>query len=348
MPQLPEIVDLFAGPGGWDIAARWFNVPAVGIEWDVDACQTRLAAKLDTREGDVRKYGPADFDRASALAGSPPCQTYTVAGAGKGREALDRVLYFAERMAAGEDVTARLGGLDDERTALVLEPLRWVIEAKKAGRPYEVIMLEQVPSVLPVWKAMKWILEGMGYSADYGILRAEEFGVPQTRRRAVLIARLEGVARLPKPTHRPYDKKVSRRAGDQSRLPWVSMGDVLTRPEPFVVISNYGTGGDPKARGRRTSSEPAFTVTGKVSRNRVETMDGRDANPARITLPEAGQLQTFPTDYHWSGRDISQQIGNAIPPRLAAYIIAAALNLGDEALREIFPDLAVARTNIDT
>lgn len=335
-----KIVDLFAGPGGLDIAARWLDIPVVGIELDKWACETRLAEGLDTRERDVRDCKPSQFEDATVLTGGPPCQTYTVAGQGAGRRALDDVLRFAEKMASGKDVTAELADLDDVRTGLVLEPLRWALEAKKAGHPYEVIVLEQVPAVLPVWKAMKGILEKLGYSADCGVLYAEEYGVPQTRRRAVLVARLDGVALLPKATHRRFRKGVLRAAGDQTKLPWVTMGDVLERPGPFRVVSNYGTGGDPRARGIRTSDEPAFTVTSKISRNRITTHDGRDVNPARFTHAEAGRLQTFPLDYRWRGRDVAQQIGNAVPPRLAAYVLAAALDLGHDALRKIFPDLA--------
>ncbi|WP_370969652.1 hypothetical protein [Amycolatopsis sp. cg9] len=47
--------------------------------------------------------------------------------------------------------------------------------------------------------------------------------------------------------------------------------------------------------------------------------------PDRFTDGEAGRLQTFPPDYPWSGRGIAQQVGNAIPPRLAAHVLAAAL-----------------------
>jgi DNA (cytosine-5)-methyltransferase 1 len=47
----------------------------------------------------------------------------------------------------------------------------------------------------------------------------------------------------------------------------------------------------------------------------------------RFTVAEAGRLQTFPLDYPWAGKDVSQQIGNAIPPRLAAHVLAAALGL---------------------
>ncbi|WIX80841.1 DNA cytosine methyltransferase [Amycolatopsis carbonis] len=76
--------------------------------------------------------------------------------------------------------------------------------------------------------------------------------------------------------------------------------------------------------GERLSTQPAFTVTGKVSRNRLV---GRGKGlPERFTDHEAGKLQTFPYDYPWSGRGVAQQIGNAIPPRLAAHVLAAALD----------------------
>ncbi|MBB1251919.1 DNA cytosine methyltransferase [Streptomyces sp. OF3] len=325
--QPVKIVDLFAGPGGLDVAAEKLGIPTVGVEWDAGACATRRAADLKTVEGDVRDYGPADFPEADVLAGGPPCQTFTVAGNGAGRRALDDVLAFVKRMVAREDrelIAEDLAKLKDERTGLVLEPLRWVLEAIDAReRPYQAIVLEQVPAVLPVWEAFAEALAGEGYSADYGILRTEEFGVPQTRKRAVLIARRsEDAPSLPTPTHRPYRKGVPRDMGDPNRLPWTTMSDVLDRRAPFVVISNYGTGGDPKARGRRRSDEPSATVTGKISRNRVVTPD--DTELERFSDHEAGQLQTFPGDYPWSGRDVSQQIGNAVPPRLAMHVLSAA------------------------
>lgn len=319
------MVDLFAGPGGLDVAAHWLGIPVHGVEWDVDACATRKAAGLGTKEGDVRAVGPADYPDTTILAGGPPCQTYTMAGTGVGRRALDEVLSFVTRMASGENVDSCVAGLDDERTGLVLEPLRWVLEANRLGIPYDAVVLEQVPAVLPVWKAYRGVLEGLGYEVDCGILKTEEFGVPQTRRRALLVANRRIRPRLPDPTHRGYRKGRMREDGDQSLLPWNTMGVALDRPDPFVVISNYGSGGDPRARGRRTSDEPAATVTGKISRNRVVTHG--HAELERFTPSEAGRLQTFPADYPWSGRAVAQQIGNAIPPRLAAHVLASALGL---------------------
>ncbi|WP_406463490.1 DNA cytosine methyltransferase [Streptomyces sp. NBC_00111] len=325
--QPTKIVDLFAGPGGVDVAAEKMGVPTAGIEWDADACETRRAAGLGTIQGDVRQYGPADFPDADVLAGGPPCQTFTVAGSGAGRKALDDVLRFVDRMTARvdrEEIVRDLAKLDDERTGLVLEPLRWILEAIDVQRkPFEAIILEQVPAVLPVWEAYAHALRNEGYSVDYGLLLTEAYGVPQTRKRAVLIARRgEHDVKLPAPTHRTYRKGVPRDAGDLSKEPWRTMGDVIKRGTPFEVISNYGTGGDPKLRGRRTSSQPSATVTGKIRRNRVVSLDGAELD--RFNHSEAGRLQTFPADYPWSGRDIGQQIGNAVPPRLAMHVLSAA------------------------
>lgn len=323
-----QIVDLFAGPGGLDVAAEKLGIPTVGVEWDASACETRRAAGLETVEEDVRELGPSQFPRADVLAGGPPCQTFTVAGSGAGRRALDDVLSFVKRMVAREDsqeIKKELLAMEDERTGLVLEPLRWALEAiDKQSNPYRAIILEQVPAVLPVWEAYAEALKNEGYATDCGILRTEAYGVPQTRKRAVLIARFgnEPVF-LPPPTHRTYRKGVPREAGEASLAPWRTMADALGRESNFFVVSNYGTGGDPKARGRRFSSEPSATVTGKISRNRVVSVDGTEL--ARFTFSEAGRLQTFPSDYPWSGRDVSQQIGNAVPPRLGMHIISAAL-----------------------
>ncbi|MFE1462544.1 DNA cytosine methyltransferase [Streptomyces nigra] len=337
------IVDLFAGPGGLDVAAGWLGVPAVGIELDSDACATRRAAGLATVSGDVKTFRPADFPEARVLAGGPPCQTYTVAGGrdgGAGRRALQQVLDLAGLMAESKNnkrkkakVEAELAELakapgDKGRTGLVLEPLRWVLTALEERRPYEAIVLEQVTTVMPVWEAYAEILVDEGYSVVTGVLRAEEYGVPQTRKRAVLIARRTGLAMLPEKTHRPFRKKLT--SEEERRRPYVTMGDVLDRLAPFEVVSNYGTGGDPKARGRRQHDEPAFTVTGKIRRNKVGPPGRPDADP-RFDDREAGQLQSFPRDYPWRGKDIPQQIGNAIPPLLGVHILAAALGLGNEA-----------------
>ncbi|MVU76449.1 DNA cytosine methyltransferase [Nocardia sp. ET3-3] len=324
LPSEVEMIDLFAGPGGLDVAARWLGIKAVGIEHDRDACLTRIDAKLGTRQADVRSLELLDiFPNARILTGGPPCQTYSVAGSGVGRKALDQVVRFMSRMADGEDIEAELESLEDDRTGLVLQPLRWALAAIEKGRPFETIVLEQVPTVLPVWEALATALLKHRYDVRVGIVHTEEFGVPQTRRRAILIACRDRAAHFPKPTHHRYRKGVPRGQGEADRLPWTTMSEALpNRSYEFHVVSNYGTGGDPKLRGRRGSNEPSATVTGKVRRNRIVS---KGADQDRLEPKEAGRLQTFPIDYPWAGLDQYQQVGNAVPPRVGAHILAAAV-----------------------
>jgi len=240
---MTDAIDLFAGPGGWDVAARDLGLDVIGVEFDKWACETRRAAGLATIEADVRTLDPLDFD-APGLIASPPCQTFSTAGNGSGRSVMGEVMSGVYAIPLGLPRSE----FDDDRTALVLEPLRWAWARRQAGRPCEWIALEQVPPVLPIWKAYAGVLKGLGYRVAVGILSAEEYGVPQTRKRAILMARLHGPVSLPLPTHAKYRKGVPRDQVGLGLLPWVSMADALgegmtSRPSMTVTGGGTATGG---------------------------------------------------------------------------------------------------------
>ncbi|MCX4797298.1 DNA cytosine methyltransferase [Streptomyces sp. NBC_01242] len=369
-------MDLFAGPGGLDIAATIMGVESIGVEWDDATRATRDAAGLlTTAEKDVAELSACDpqVKDANVLTGGPPCQSFSVAGNREGHKALDDVKRlatalvghkdFASFEAAWRKVKDETDEMSDERTGLVLQPLRWIMEAKlRRGRPYDVVVLEQVPTVLPVWKHYAELLRRTGYAADAHVLHSEDFGVPQTRRRAVLIAQWDpdhakrhvqfpdathqryrkGIPRLPSQKHRDVDTEndgslFAAPADSKSVEPWVTVHDALKtlRPRDFVMVSNYGSGGDPKNRGRRTSLEPAATITGKFRRNRLFLLKEGESGAKeigeeldRLTFEEAGLLQSFPRKYPWRSTDVAQQIGNAIPPLLSLHILSSALRLG--------------------
>ncbi|GEB50332.1 hypothetical protein SCA03_28830 [Streptomyces cacaoi] len=356
------------------MAAHFLGYDSIGIEWDRNACETRYAAGLPTIHADVSVMRETRFHEipssVEVLTGGPPCQSFSVAGNGAGRRALETVKEFIHRLVEGKDeaeVDKDLHALGDPRTALVLEPLRWLLKAiETEGRdPYKVIVLEQVPAVMPLWEVYAELLgggegrlNGVKYETSCWKLKTERYGVPQTRTRAVLVARRpgQGAVEPPETTHLPFELRRGKGATDadgllpdsdipRARRPWVSMAQALDAASKsdgspldvsrlvqdgkmqFFVVSNYGSGGDPKKRGRRLASQPAFTVTGKVSRNRVyrNQAEYKAQRYDRFTIPESGVLQTFPHNFPWSGNDQAQQVGNAVPPRLGMYVLSKAL-----------------------
>jgi DNA (cytosine-5)-methyltransferase 1 len=336
------IVDLFAGPGGWDVAATRLGLDVIGIEHDRAACETRRAAGLGTVEGDVRNYGPADFPEATDAVGSPPCQTFSVGGKGRGRNALDVVRALADRLAERRSIADELSALDDERTGLVLEPLRWALQAIDGGQPYRTLMLEQVPTVLPVWEAFARILRAEGYSVVTGRLSAEEHGVAQTRSRAVLAARLDGNARLPEPTHQRYRRGIPQGQGALDLKPWLSMTDgigwgMTHRPALTIAVGTAAGGPDPSCVGGSGARATLYgerdagrwiACTRLTSAENLPAYRGGRRDTIRLSVEDAAILQGFPPGHPWRGTKTKQleQIGNAFPPPLAEVVLAE--NLG--------------------
>lgn len=242
-----RVVDLFAGAGGWDLGARDLGIDPLGIEWMPEACATRRAAGLPTLEADVALLDPADHP-CDGLIASPPCQAYSMAGKGAGRRDVDHVVACVRDLADGVDARAEYAELcEDERSMLVVEPLRWALALMPRW-----LAFEQVPPVLPLWELMGETLRDRGYSVWTGVLSSERYGVPQTRKRAFLIASLDGPVHPPEPTHQAYvpgepaqDELQDSLFGDGLK-PWVSMAQALgwtDGPEPSPAPAVTGGGG---------------------------------------------------------------------------------------------------------
>jgi DNA (cytosine-5)-methyltransferase 1 len=326
-------LDLFAGPGGWETGARPLGLSPLGIENDPDACATAEAAGHLRIRADVAALDPLDFWPVRGFIASPPCPGFSRGGLHDGIGDLP-LLQAAVALGATPAVLAGVREQQaDERSALALEPLRWI----ETLRP-DWIALEQVPRVLPLWEAYAARLTFDGYSVATGILRAEQYGVPQVRPRAVLIASRLREVTLPEPTHSQFH---THRPGwlDPGVKPWVTARDgagwpsgVLfgfprqadrDRERPTIHLA----GGTYRARDLfHADSRPANTLTEKA-RSWSVWRTGADRQP--LTLPEASRLQTFPADYPWAGSRTSRfhQLGNAVPPALAEAILAAASGL---------------------
>jgi DNA (cytosine-5)-methyltransferase 1 len=301
-----SVIDLFAGPipGGWDLGARALGLDPVGLELDDAACATRRAAGLRTMQCDV---AAVDFDcgwlgqRRYGLIASPPCQAFSMAGKGAGREAIGVYLDAVQQTMEGKPPSREEldEECDDERAHLVLEPLRWAL----ALRP-RWIALEQVRPVLPIWEAIATALRSVGYTADVGVRSFERYGVPQTRARALLIASLDGPVTLPPATHQRYLpprtdddglfalsslRRVHR--DDRHLPPWVSMAEALgwgmtERPAVTVAAKPSETGGN---RGLAAGTGATATIDGERERGawlEHTQRDGSTGEYARRSLDE--------------------------------------------------------------
>ncbi|WP_344573517.1 DNA cytosine methyltransferase [Streptomyces lunalinharesii] len=399
------VLDLFAGPGGWSHALAVLGVRDVGLEWDAAACKTRAAAGQLTVRADVAMYPTWPWvGRTHGVIASPPCQAWSMAGKRLGLLDQPLVHQAVEDLAHGRDTRHRLRvACRDARSLLAAEPMRFLHALHTVGEP-EWVVMEEVPDVLPLWRQYAAILRTWGFSVWCGILNAADYGVPQTRRRAILLGSRVRTASPPSPTHAKVAEPESLFGPGRAR--WVGMAEALgwdttdhaepalcagggpgAGPEPFpsgahqahAAARDHGPWsrhGDKPARCRFRAADPAKapppTLTSKAhpwkwslrSNNQtnatVRSADepagtlffGYRANectwvaepaaappwssqcdvvpePIRITAREAGILQTFPADYPWRGTKGEQfsQIGNAVPPRLAAHLLAPHLRV---------------------
>lgn len=203
-------------------------------------------------------------------------------------------------------------------------------------------------------------LEGMGYSVVWGSLYCPDYGIPQERRRLVLMASRIGAVELPEPSHAPEGYITVRKA--IGALPKLAAGQadgsdrlhVARALAPINVARlKYSvpggtwqdwpeslrspcharkTGASFKSvYGRMAWDEPAPTITTQY--NNFGT--GRFGHPAQhraLSLREGAILQSFPATYKFWTPDkpvvhstVARLIGNAVPPRLGQVVGTAFL-----------------------
>lgn len=245
-PTNDLIVDLFAGLRGWSEGLATLGFSDIGVELNRDACATASAAGHLTIRADVEQYPAAAFAGAWGIIASPPCQDWSVAGNGAGRAG-----------ASGHLIDVVPEWVD------VIRP-EWVV-------------CEQVPGCLDVWREHAQRYKRAGYSVWCGILNACNFGTPQVRQRAVLIASRARVATAPEPTHAKHPEPGL--FGDLER--WVTMADALgwSGQVGFPRLDDRGTSPDGyRERDWRSTDEPAFNLT-EQAEGRWMLNTGRDWKP---------------------------------------------------------------------
>lgn len=338
-------VDLFCGAGGLTLGLQraGFKVLA-GVELEEVPANTYRANHPDAIcfQEDIRRLGAAQLLKAlglkrgqlDLLAGCPPCQGFSTLRTRKKQLAVA-----------------------DDRNDLLFEFLRMV----EALSP-RAIMMENVPALAEDVRMMEFVrsISRLGYRVNrknVQVVDAADYGVPQRRRRMILLASKNGQIADAERTETITVRQCLKTVGLK---PVGEAGDALHDHKPNRtervqdIIRNI-----PKDGGSRTAlpdhlvlpchkgkSAGFRDVYGRLAWDKVApTMTGGCGNPSKgrylhpdedraISLREAAILQTFPADYQFDlskGRDkVALMIGNALPPefiRRHASAIAQSLAL---------------------
>ena len=319
----PIAIDLFSGCGGLTegLKQAGFNVVAA-VEINPIFVETyRLNhgnVKIWTE--DIRNVKLNEFKRRlgikkgqlDLLAGCPPCQGFSTIGTRQ---------------------------KDDKRNNLVLDFLRFI----EALQP-KAVMMENVPGLMKDYRMrmLRNRLIEMGY--DCGdtptVLNAADYGVPQRRKRMVLLAGKKGkinlivnksecktvrdtIAKLPVPgnggdaLHNYSEKRTAKVLNIIKQIPKDGGSRRNLKYSLQLPCHKRCSSGFKDVYGRMKWDDVSPTITGGC----VSPSKGRFLHPEQnraITLREAAILQSFPIDYKFSltsGKSVvSVMIGNALPP----------------------------------
>jgi DNA (cytosine-5)-methyltransferase 1 len=341
---------LFAGAGGLDIGieAAGFEV-AYAVENDAVAVATLnlnrerwYPALPEVEPLDITKLDPSTVMKEQKLArgdidllvGGPPCVAFSKSG------------FHLEYKREGRDPRAGLLG-DYLRFLEALRPAAYLIE--------NVYGLAYRNQSAPFFDALVDGIRELGYSVNYDVLNAADYGVPQNRQRLFVIgSRDERRLTLPPPTHWGQHERRRPPAGVDQLLPHVTTAEALaglrTRPEPEEAVNGkYGHLLPEIPPGRNYlhytahegHPEPLFdwrsrywTFLLKLDPKRpaptIQAQPGPYVGPfhwrnRRLRAKELLRLQGFPDSYRIAGtrKQLQAQVGNSVPPKLAGVVAAA-------------------------
>ena len=305
-------LDLCTGAGGEavGIEAAGFDCAAT-VEIDAAACATLRENRPRWRvlEMDLHDVDGADYRGVDLVAAGVPCPPFSIAGKQLGHEDERDLFPQALRVINGA-----------KPAAVLLENVRGFAAAKFAD--YRAHLIAQ--------------LDQMGYGADYRVLNASDYGVPQLRPRFVLVAiRHKFFERFRWPDAQGEPPTVGDTIGDlmasggwPGAERWREGAQGIA---PTLVGGSKKHGGPDLGPTRARREWKTLGVDGlglwDEPPGPLFPVDGLP----RLTVPMAALVQGFPPDWRFAGRKTAayRQVGNAFPPPVSqavAEAIAAALN----------------------
>lgn len=340
-------IGFFSGAGGLDIGAHLAGVNVISsMDFDKDCVSTLSANKVFSPSqivhGDIRGSKGSDYrqvikearPKKLILIGGPPCQPFSKAG------------YWVTHQ--------RRMGSEDPRN-MIGQYLRMIDELDPDG-----FLLENVESLLhpknrDAVESLEESINSLGYHFIKYRADAQDFGVPQKRKRIFFIASKKPIKHQPIISHVPADQLLVHPGKEpyERVIDWIGKFDQPEYFEPYEIT-------DDKTYGYELSEIPPgenyFALTDregypapKFEANKrfwnfllklhplqaswtISAQPGPWVGPLhwanrRLRIPEISAIQTFPEDFVFSGsrRSIQKQIGNAVPPLLGKAMVETLL-----------------------
>jgi DNA (cytosine-5)-methyltransferase 1 len=247
----PNAIDLFCGAGGLSLGLEraGFKVLA-GVEINPKIAKTYAVNHPDAKLliKDIRNVTGEELLRSAGvkkitlLAGCPPCQGFSALTSKYRKE--------------------------DSRNGLVLEMARLIEEI----RP-KMVMMENVPGLAkrgkPILDEFIKRLEESGYNINKAVLQLADYGVPQSRRRFVLLAGRGFDIPIPKPTHSCK--------GRNGLKPWLALSDVIGKMSRPVTLSKAIAAGGPEKFN--------WHVVRDLTKLSIDRLQALKAGSSRFSLP---------------------------------------------------------------
>lgn len=337
LPRI-EVVDLFCGIGGLSYGMKKMGFKILA-GYDLDStCKYAYEINNDATFNckDIRKVTAEDIlslyshKGIRVLAGCAPCQP------------------FSSYAFKNKDK-------DPNKYDLLYEFGRLVEEVHP-----DIVTMENVPSITAfslknVLADFVCTLKRLGYKVSYQVVYCPDYGVPQTRKRLVLLASRFGEIKLIPPTHKPDSYVTVKdaigtltplKAGESDKNDPLHRCSSLTPinqrrieatpyggswkdwPEELILKCHKKKSGKSfgSVYGRMKWEEPSPTMTTQCTGLGNGRFGHPDQNRA-ISAREAALLQTFPITYRFFSNEenvsllkASRYIGNAVPPRLGEVI----------------------------
>jgi DNA (cytosine-5)-methyltransferase 1 len=315
-----KIVSLFSGCGGLDLGFEKAGFDVIWAnEYDKNFWDTyrHNFPKTTLVTDSITKIKTDDIPDCDGIIGGPPCQSWSAIGSHR--------------------------GITDDRGQLFLKDYIRIIKAKKP----KFFVAENVPGMMyeKHSKARNQILnklKNLGYNVSYQLLNTNDYGVPQTRKRMIMVGYASSYETFFYPPEPMKDKPTLRnRINDifekYPKPPRVKPGGKvnldLALPNHEYMHTSYSY--IYMSRNRvRSWDEPSFTIqasgrhapchpqapkfTHKTPRikDELKFKDGFYNKYRRLTVRECARIQTFPDKFLFKYNNIDhgyKMIGNAVP-----------------------------------